>query len=157
MRAASAACGLFTMLLLVATFATGFVFHAEPYSETRNAWFAWHRTVGLAVPVLALPAAIIAVRHARRAAATACWLRRGAWLLLIGLRVTGWLAVSAWADPDGSGTLIGGVRLPLLPGVSRAVGNSGEQMHKLFATLMVWLLAAYLGRAVWLSLGKKVS
>ncbi len=130
---------LLTLVLLIASFATGYVFHAMDYGSSRNGWFAWHRTLGLAALLIALAISTIAPGRA-----SGRWTRRidaalGA--LLAAMVLSGWIAVSAWSDPAGSGTLIGGIRLPLIPKVSYDIGNSGEQLHKLAAMFFVWLTA----------------
>ncbi|HEU0043043.1 hypothetical protein [Sphingomonas sp.] len=101
-----------------------------------------------------LAVTLLAARGAIRAAANRRFFL-AVWALLAGILLSGWLAVSAWADPTGSGTLIGGVPLPLLPGVSYELGNSGEQFHKLFAMLMVWLSVPYGAVAAWRGLRRR--
>ncbi|MES2753247.1 MAG: cytochrome b/b6 domain-containing protein [Pseudomonadota bacterium] len=136
----------------------GVTFHMMPYGPVRNGWFAWHRTIGPVILVLVVTGWVRRIRRPPPPlpATFPRWQARAAGVvhaalaaLLIALPLTGWVAVSAWKDPGGSGSFIGGIAMPLIPGVSYDAGNFAESLHKLFVTLFSWLLALHVAAALW--------
>lgn len=142
--------------MLIAQIAIGFVFHAMERGPVRSEWFTWHKTVGIAVLVLALVRLAWRLAHKpppfptelpRWERRVAVWNHRAFYFLLIALPLTGLLAVSGYTDLT-TIDLIGGVRLPPIPEVSEGVGATAEEVHKNLVQLTIALLALHIGAAI---------
>jgi len=147
---------LIVALLLVQIW-LGFVFGDMPKGPERMAFFSWHKTVGAAILVLTLvrlgyrllnpPPAYPAEMPAWRRAA-ALWSHRLFYFLLIGLPLTGLIAVSGhtkgWFTP-----LIGGIPLPVVPGIGAATGELSGSVHGVLVWTMIALLVLHVAAALY--------
>ncbi len=143
--------------LLGVQLALGFAFHSMARGSVRSELFAWHKSLGVAILVVAVARIGWRLAHPPRALAEDMprWRRRSAagvhgtlYLLSVALPLSGLIAVSGYAD-TGVVTLVGEVALPEIPGISAEVGEMFEQFHKLFVTLTIWLIAAHVAAALW--------
>jgi cytochrome b561 len=116
-----------TALLVVTQVVVGFTF-AEflPKGPTRTEVFAWHKTLGATILVLALlrlavrllnPPPPYPSNYPRWQRFAAVWNHRLFYILLIALPLTGLAAVSGRAE-DGTVPLLFGLKLPAIPGIS---------------------------------------
>jgi cytochrome b561 len=118
--------------------------------------FAWHKTLGALILVLAL------IRLAYRLAnppppfppelprwrrIAAVWNHRAFYFLLIVLPLTGLLAVSGMS-PNGNTTLVGGVSIPVIPGISRETGETSGDLHVVLVFTTIALLLLHVGAAI---------
>lgn len=144
--------------LLLAQFPIGYYFHSLDHGQTREAWFAWHKTIGLLVLLLTLARLTWRIQHKppplptelpqlqRRLIAAS---QISFYFLLVALPLSGLLAVSAWFREEGFFKLLGNIPFPVIPGVSRDLGNFGEEQHKFFVTLLLWLIIFHVAGALW--------
>lgn len=130
--------------LVIVQLALGWTFSDMARGETRDAVFAWHRTVGFALLALALLRLGWRLGHRPPPFPTTmpAWERTLArtshllfYALLIALPLTGWVYVSSGgtAARTGQTTLINDIAFPILPGLPRA-------WHGLSATVHEWLV-----------------
>ncbi|WP_114228512.1 MULTISPECIES: cytochrome b [Sphingomonas] len=113
--------------------------------------FDWHKTIGILILLATLgrltyrlknppPAFSPDVSHWERVAAV--WNHRLFYLLLIGLPIGGYVAVSGHS-PNGTTTLLGGITIPTIPGISRQMGELAGNMHGLLAWVLIALIAVH--------------
>jgi cytochrome b561 len=133
----------------------GFYFHDLPRgSDARMEAFAWHKTVGAVILVLAL--ARLAVRlmnppppypadMARWERAFAVWTHRLFYILLIALPLTGLAAVSGRAE-DGTVPLLFGLSLPAIPGIPEE--NEFGDVHEILVKVTIVLLILHVAGAL---------
>lgn len=145
------------VVLLLTQVWLGFTFHDMPQGPERGQFFTWHKTVGATILVLTLirlsyrlmnpPPAYPAEMPAWRRAA-AVWSHRLIYFLMIALPLTGLIAVSGrtegWSTP-----LIGGIPLPVVPGVGEATGDLSGDVHMLLVWTIIALLALHVGAALY--------
>ena len=118
--------------------------------------FDWHKTIGALILLLAF--ARLSYRMANppppfpedisgweRTAAV--WNHRLFYLLLIGLPIGGYLAVSAFSGGKPT-TLAGGVMLPTIPGIPKSWGEIFGAMHGAGAFALIALLVLHIGAAI---------
>jgi cytochrome b561 len=138
---------LIAALLLLQVY-VGITFHDLPRGPERGEWFAWHKTLGVTILILALIR--LSVRLMRRPppfpadvapwrASAALWLHRFLYLMLILLPVTGLIAVSDGAR-EGLVEIKGGLSVPAVPGVSEDMGEASGEVHE----ILVWVTIAML-------------
>jgi cytochrome b561 len=134
-----------TALLVVTQVVVGFTF-AEflPKGPTRTEVFAWHKTLGATILVLALlrlavrllnPPPPYPSNYPRWQRFAAVWNHRLFYVLLIALPLTGLAAVSGRAE-DGTVPLLFGLKLPAIPGISPE--NDFGDVH----VVLVWTTLA---------------
>lgn len=113
--------------------------------------FDWHKTIGIVILLATLarltyrlsnppPAFSPDVPKWERVAAV--WNHRFFYLLLIGLPIGGYFAVSGFSK-DGTTTLLGGVTVPVIPGISRQMGELAGEMHGALAWGLIALIAIH--------------
>ena len=143
--------------LLLAQFPVGYYFHSLDHGQAREAWFAWHKTIGLVILLLTLVRLSWRILHNPPSLPSELqrWRRRlivagqfSFYFLLIALPLSGILAVSAWFRSEGFFYLLGDLPFPVIPAVSRDLGNFGEEQHKFFVSLLLWLIVLHLAGAV---------
>ena len=118
--------------------------------------FLWHKTVGVVILVLALARLAYRLKNppppfppelASWERTAAVWNHRLFYILLIAMPIVGFIAVSGYAN--GSTTpMVGGIEVPVIPGVSREVGDLAGEVHEISAFLLVALLVAHLAAAL---------
>lgn len=136
----------------------GFTF-AEllPRGPERAQLFTWHKTLGALILLLTLarlayrlknppPPFPTELPHWRRIVAV--WNHRLFYLMLILLPLTGLIAVSAmangWATP-----LVGGIPLPVVPGVTRETSETSGDVHVVLVLTTIALLLLHIGAAIY--------
>lgn len=143
-----------TAILLVTQVVVGFVFHDMPRGPERTDMFAWHKTLGAVILLLAF--ARLGVRlvnppppypqdFPRWERALAVWNHRLFYFLLIALPLTGLLAVSGRAE-DGWVPLKLGLALPAIPGIPKE--NEFGDVHEVLVWTTLALLALHVGAAL---------
>jgi len=142
--------------LLLAQIWVGWTFHGMERGPARGDWFAWHKTLGALILVFAIvrlawrlmhkpPPFPEELPHWERIAAV--WSHRIFYALLILLPLTGLSAISGGAD-SATTALVGGIPLPLIPGLSEAFGDAMGDTHELLVKLTIALLVLHVGAAL---------
>lgn len=136
----------------------GFTF-AEflPRGPERAELFTWHKTIGATILLLTLARLAYRLKNPpppfppelpqwRRIVAV--WNHRLFYLMLILLPLTGLVAVSggakSWFTP-----LIGGVPLPVVPGIDEATGDMSGDVHVILVFTTIALLLLHVGAAIY--------
>lgn len=118
--------------------------------------FSWHKTIGALILMLTFarlthrltnPPPPFPADLPRWERVAAVWNHRIFYLLLIGLPVGGYLAVSAFSQGQPT-KLIGGIMLPTIPGIPKAWGEVFGGMHEAAAFLLIALLLVHAGAAI---------
>ncbi|QIK96492.1 cytochrome b [Sphingomonas sp. HDW15A] len=143
-----------TATLLIAQVVLGFYFSDLPRGPDRMEVFAWHKTLGAIILLLAF--ARLGVRlvnppppypqdFPRWERAMAVWNHRIFYILLIALPLTGLLAVSGRAEDDWV-ALKFGLALPAIPGVPKE--NEFGDVHEVLVFITIGLLVLHVGAAL---------
>lgn len=143
-----------TAALLVTQVIVGFYFSDLPRGPDRMEVFAWHKTLGAVILLLAF--ARLGVRlvnppppypqdFPRWERALAVWNHRIFYVLLIALPLTGLMAVSGRAE-DGWVALKFGLSLPAIPGIPKE--NEFGDVHEVLVFTTLALLALHIGAAL---------
>ena len=138
-----------TVALVLTQLYVGFTFGSMVRGPVRDQWFTWHKSIGATILLLSL--ARLAWRFAHKPPPfpddlpswerlVAVWNHRVFYFLLIALPLTGLAAISA--GQAGVTKLVGGVPLPLIPGVSETAAGTLGDVHVLlvFATIALVVL-----------------
>jgi cytochrome b561 len=134
----------------------GFRFGLSEPGPARDGVFLWHKSVGALILLLALARLAYRVTNPpppfppelsgfERFAAV--WNHRLFYLLLIAMPIVGWFAVSGFANGPTS-PLVGGIEVPVFPGVSKAAGEAAGEIHELAAFLLVALILLHVAAAL---------
>ena len=118
--------------------------------------FAWHKTLGALILILALirlayrlanppPPFPPELQRWRRIAAV--WNHRAFYFLLIVLPLTGLIAVSGMS-PSGHTRLIGGLSVPIIPGIGRSTGETFGGVHGVLVYVTIALLVLHVAAAI---------
>lgn len=147
-----------TVALVLTQVVIGFTFHRfmEPGPE-RTELFTWHKTLGATILLVTLirlayrlnnppPPFPTDLPHWRRIAAV--WNHRAFYFLLIALPLTGLIAVSGTAD-NWFTPLVGGIPLPVVPGVSEGTGELSGEVHVVLVFTTIALLLLHVGAALY--------
>ena len=143
-----------TAALLVWQIYLGFTFHDMPRGPARMEMFAWHKTVGATILVLALVRLAVRLMNppppypeelAKWERALAVWTHRLFYFLLIALPLTGLAAASGRAE-DGTVPLLFGIWLPAIPGIGEE--NPFGDVHELLVFATIALLALHVAGAL---------
>jgi cytochrome b561 len=143
-----------TAALLVTQVVVGFYFGDLPRGPDRTEVFAWHKTLGALILLLAF--ARLGVRlvnppppypqdFPRWERALAVWNHRIFYVLLIALPLTGLMAVSGRAE-DGWVPLKFGLSLPAVPGIPKE--NEFGDVHEILVFTTIALLVLHIGAAL---------
>ena len=146
-----------TVILVLAQAYFGFMFGEimEP-GPARDEIFLWHKTTGVVILLLVLARLAYRLKNPpppfpselpawERYAAV--WNHRLFYTLLIAMPLVGFIAVSGYAN--GSTTpLLGGIQVPVIPGVSRDTGDLAGEIHEIAAYLLVFLILVHIGAAL---------
>ncbi|GAA4001179.1 cytochrome b [Sphingomonas humi] len=118
--------------------------------------FNWHKTVGALILLLTLGRLTYRLSNPpppfpddmpRWERVAAVWNHRLFYLLLLGLPLGGYLAVSAFSGGKPM-TLIGGITLPTIPGIPKAYGEVFGEMHAAAAFGLIALLVVHAAAAL---------
>lgn len=144
-----------TAALVVAQIYVGFVFADMERGPARGEWFTWHKTLGAAILVLSLARLAWRLAHKpppfpdslprwERVAAT--WNHRLFYFLLLALPLTGLATISA--GKSGVTKLLGGIPLPLIPGLPEAAGDTLGGLHELLVFVTIALVILHVAAAL---------
>jgi cytochrome b561 len=145
-----------TVVLLLAQIYVGFTFHDLPRGPARGEWFTWHKTLGALILALSLFRLVWRLMHKPPPFPTdlpdwqrhaAVWNHRAFYVLLIALPLTGLAAISGGAD-EATTRLVGGIPLPLIPGLSEAFGDTMGEVHETLVTVTIALVLLHAGAAL---------
>ena len=153
-----------TAALVVTQVVVGFTF-AEfmERGPTRTEVFAWHKTIGATILVLALVRLAVRLLNPPPPYPTdfpkwerflAVWNHRIFYFLLIALPLTGLAAVSGRAE-DGTVPLLFGLRLPAIPGISK--DNDFGDVHELLVYTTLALVVLHVGAALYNQFGSSTN
>jgi cytochrome b561 len=127
-----------------------------PRGPAHSEWFLWHKTLGATILALALIRLGWRLTHQpppfppglsgwERSAAV--WSHRLFYFLIIVIPLTGLAAVSG--NATGATTpLIGGLPLPVIPGVSKGVGEAMGAAHVWLVLATILLLVIHIAAAL---------
>ena len=146
-----------TVVIVLTQVVLGFAF-AEFMAKgpARSEVFAWHKTLGVLILVLALirlgyrlanPPPPFPPELPRWRRIAAVWNHRAFYFLLIVLPLTGLIAVSGMS-PTGHTTLIGGVSIPAIPGIARDTGETSGDLHVVLVFTTIALLVLHVAAAI---------
>jgi cytochrome b561 len=153
-----------TAALVVAQVVVGFTF-AEfmERGPSRTEVFAWHKTIGATILVLALVRLAVRLLNPPPPYPTdfpkwerflAVWNHRLFYVLLIALPLTGLAAVSGRAE-DGTVPLLFGLALPAIPGIGKENGFGDVHVVLVFTTLA--LVVLHVGAALYNQFGSSTN
>ena len=145
-----------TVLLVLFQAYLGFRFGLSEPSPARDEIFIWHKTVGVVILLLTLARLAYRLKNPpppfpselpawERFAAV--WNHRLFYLLLIAMPIVGFIAVSGYANGPTT-PLLGGIEVPVIPGISKDVGDMAGEIHELAAFLLVFLILVHVGAAL---------
>ena len=134
----------------------GFSFADLEQGTRRSSLFTWHRTIGALILLIALARLTYRLNNPpppyppqlpkwERVAGT--WNHRLFYLLLIGLPIGGLVAVSGHTEGS-TITLLGGIAIPKIPGVSKNLGELAGEVHAAGAWLLCALIALHAAAAL---------
>jgi len=118
--------------------------------------FTWHKTIGALILLLTLARLTYRLTNPpppfpddlpKWERVAAVWNHRLFYLLLIGLPLGGYLAVSAHMAGKPA-KLLGGIMLPTIPGIPKEYGEIFGSLHGLAAFTLIGLLVVHAGAAL---------
>lgn len=122
----------------------------------RGELFTWHKTVGATILLLAIarltyrlmnPPPPFPPELPRWERVVAVWNHRLLYLLLILLPIGGLTAVSGHTKGPTT-TLLGGIQIPVIPGVSEGLGEAAGEIHSAAAWALIALLVLHVAAAL---------
>jgi cytochrome b561 len=147
-----------TAALVVVQVILGFTF-AEflPRGPTSAKVLIWHKTIGVTILLLALIRLAYRLKNPpppfppelpawRRQVAV--WNHRAFYFLLIVLPLTGLLTVSGMTKGPTT-PLVGGIPLPVVPGVTEAMHDLFGETHEILVYITIALLVLHIGAALY--------
>lgn len=144
-----------TAALLLTQVYVGFMFADMARGPDRGDWFTWHKTLGAVILLLSLarlgwrltnPPPPYPVELPRWERLAGVWNHRIFYFLLIALPVTGLATVSA--GKSGTTSLIGGIPLPLIPGIPEGAGEDLGGVHEALVFITIALIVLHIGAAL---------
>ena len=145
-----------TVVLVLTQVWLGFTFADMADGPEKATYFTWHKTVGATILLLSLirlgyrlknPPPPFPPELPEWERVLAVWNHRAFYFLLIALPLTGLIAVSGrtdnWFTP-----LIGGIPLPVVPGISKATGGLSGDVHVFLVWTTIALLVLHVGAAL---------
>ena len=145
-----------TVALVLFQLWLGFSFDDMAKGPARDNLFTWHRTIGAIILLTVLARLAYRVTNPpppyppqlpawERAAGT--WNHRLFYIVLIAMPIGGLIAVSG-LSPAPDITLLGGIHIPKLPGISKELGEMAGDVHKAAAWLLLALMAMHVAAAL---------
>jgi cytochrome b561 len=134
----------------------GFSFVGAPEGPRQDSLFTWHRTIGALILLIVLARLTYRLMNPpppyppqlprwERLAGT--WNHRLFYLLLIAMPIVGLVAVSGMV-PGNTVSLLGGVAIPKIPGISKQFGDAAGEFHELAAFLLCALIVVHVAAAL---------
>lgn len=145
-----------TVLLLAAQVYVGFAFAEMARGPERGEMFTWHKTLGATILLLSLfrlgwrltnPPPPYPEEMPRWERILGTWNHRAFYFVLIALPLTGLATVSAgkgWGTTD----LVGGIPLPLIPGIPDIAGETLGGVHEALVFGTLALIAIHVAAAL---------
>ena len=157
-RYSNAAVGLHwvTAVLVLFQIWLGLSFADMAQGPQRGELFTWHKTVGATILILALarltyrlmnPPPPFPPELPRWERLAAVWNHRLFYILLIGLPIGGLIAVSGHTKGPTT-TLLGGVQIPVVPGISEQMGEAAGEVHSALAWVLIALMVVHVAAAL---------
>ena len=148
-----------TALVVVAQVVVGFTFAGMERGPARGDLFTVHKTLGATILLLALirlgwrllhPPPPFPTELPKWERIASVWTHRAFYVLLIILPLTGLMAVSGGAGAEGKTTtpLLGGIPLPLIPGISGDTGETMGGLHELLVFVTLAILILHIAAAI---------
>ncbi|MCH8614654.1 cytochrome b/b6 domain-containing protein [Sphingomonas sp. SM33] len=145
-----------TVLLVLFQAYLGFRFGLSEPGPGRDNVFVWHKSVGVVILLLTLGRLAYRLKNPpppfppelpawERFAAV--WNHRLFYLLLIAMPIVGFISVSGFADGPTT-PLIGGIQVPVIPGISKETGEMAGDVHAMSAFLLIALILLHVGAAL---------
>lgn len=145
-----------TVILVLTQAYLGFTFALSKDGPARDAVFIWHKTIGVLILLITLARLAYRVKNPpppfppelpawERYAAV--WNHRLFYLLLIAMPIVGFIAVSGFANGPTT-PLAGGIQVPVIPNISKDVGEMAGEVHELAAFLLIALILVHLAAAL---------
>lgn len=146
-------------LLLILQIYVGWTFGDMARGPARDLWFDWHKTLGFAILVLSVvrltwrlidppPALPPEIPRGEKFAANLSHI--AFYVILIGLPLTGWAAISTGraALTSTMTSLVGALSWPLIPGLPHTMHEPMEQVHELLVKVTYALVILHIGAAL---------
>ena len=145
-----------TALLVLFQIWLGLSFADMAQGPERGQLFTWHKTIGALILLIVLARLTYRLINPpppyppelpgwERVAGT--WNHRLFYLLLIAMPIGGYLAVSGHSKGPTT-TLLGGVQIPVLPGVSEQMGEVAGAIHSAAAWILILLIVLHIAAAL---------
>jgi cytochrome b561 len=145
-----------TVALVLTQAYLGFTFALSDEGPARDAVFVWHKSVGVVILLLTLVRLAYRLKNPpppfppelpawERYAAT--WNHWLFYTLLIAMPIVGFVAVSGFANGPTT-PLVGGIQVPVIPGISKETGEMAGEIHELAAWLLVALIVIHIAAAL---------
>ena len=145
-----------TVLLVLFQAYLGFRFGLSEPGPGRDNVFVWHKTVGVVILLLTLGRLTYRLKNPpppfppelpawERFAAV--WNHRLFYFLLIAMPIVGFISVSGFADGPTT-PLVGGIMVPVIPGISKETGEMAGDIHAMSAFLLIALILLHVGAAL---------
>jgi cytochrome b561 len=145
-----------TVLLVLFQAYLGFRFGLSEPGPGRDNVFVWHKSVGVVILLLTLGRLAYRLKNPpppfppelpawERFAAV--WNHRLFYFLLIAMPIVGFISVSGFADGPTT-PLVGGIMVPVIPGISKETGEMAGDIHAMSAFLLIALILLHVGAAL---------
>ena len=145
-----------TVVLVLFQIWLGLSFADMAQGPQRRELFTWHKTIGATILIVALvrltyrllnPPPPFPPELPRWERLAAVWNHRLFYILLIGLPIGGLIAVSGHSKGPTT-TLLGGVQIPVIPGISEQMGETAGEIHAALAWVLMALMAVHVAAAL---------
>ena len=145
-----------TVVLVLFQAYLGFRFGLSEPSPARDEVFIWHKTTGVVILLLVLARLIYRMKNPPPPfppelpaweRLSAVWNHRLFYTLLIAMPIVGFVAVSGFANGPTT-PLIGGIQIPVIPGISKETGELAGEVHEYAAFLLVALILLHIAAAL---------
>jgi cytochrome b561 len=145
-----------TFVLVLTQATLGFAFVLSAQGPGKMEVFTWHKTAGAAILLLTLARLAYRLTNPpppyssdlpRWEQVAGTWSHRLVYFLLIAMPLSGLVAVSA--HTEGATTpLIGGIPLPVVPGVSKGLGEFSGDLHGVFVAILLIAIVVHVAAAL---------
>jgi len=145
-----------TVALVLFQLWLGFSFADMTRGPERDHLFTWHRTVGAIILLVVLarltyrlfnPPPPYPPQLPRWERIAGTWNHRLFYLLLIAIPIGGLIAVSGHTEGS-TITLLGGITIPKLPGISKGLGDLAAEVHVAAVWCVILLVVLHAGAAL---------